>query len=143
MSTQYWIGVVSRSHVLRGVAGGFAQLCHGKAAPLKKMKAGDWFVYYSPKTDMADGEPLQKFTAIGCVVDDKVYQHQMAKDFIPYRRAIAYSRCNEAPIQPLITQLSFIKDPRRWGYPFRAGHIRISAADFWLIAQAMGALIDE
>jgi len=26
----YWIGVVSRSHVLRGVAGGFAQMNHGK-----------------------------------------------------------------------------------------------------------------
>jgi hypothetical protein len=143
MSTQYWIGVVSRSHVLRGVAGGFAQLCHGKAAPLKRMKAGDWLIYYSPRTDMADGEPLQKFTALGCVVDDKVYPYKMAEDFIPYRRAIAYSRCHEAPIHPLITRLSFIKDPKRWGYPFRAGHIRINESDFRLIAQAMGGSIDE
>ncbi len=31
---KYWIGTVSQEHVLRGVAGGFCQVCHGKAAPL-------------------------------------------------------------------------------------------------------------
>ena len=34
MNRRYWIGVACREHVGRGVAGGFAQLCHGKAAPL-------------------------------------------------------------------------------------------------------------
>ena len=28
----YWIAVASREHVRRGVAGGFAQVCHGKPA---------------------------------------------------------------------------------------------------------------
>ncbi|WP_275249374.1 hypothetical protein [Vandammella animalimorsus] len=32
---KYWLGVVSREHVQRGVAGDFCQLCHGKAAPLR------------------------------------------------------------------------------------------------------------
>ncbi len=45
---------------------------HGKAAPLRRMSKGDWLIYYSPKTDMNDGEPLQQFTAIGQVVDDAV-----------------------------------------------------------------------
>jgi hypothetical protein len=36
-SPRHWIGVVSRQHVLRGVAGGFAQLGHGTAAPLRRM----------------------------------------------------------------------------------------------------------
>lgn len=31
-----------------GVAGGFAQACHGKKSPLQKMKVGDWLAYYSP-----------------------------------------------------------------------------------------------
>ncbi|HYW82878.1 MAG TPA: EVE domain-containing protein, partial [Spirochaetia bacterium] len=56
MSTGYWIGVVSLSHVQKGVAGGYAQLGHGKAAPLRRLQAGDWFIYYSPKTDMEHGE---------------------------------------------------------------------------------------
>lgn len=107
MSTRYWIGVVSRSHVEIGVAGGFAQLCHGKAAPLRRMNRGDWLVYYSPQTDMADGQPLQMFTALGKVVGKSVYEHAMAPDFVPYRRDIAYCKCKPAPIQPLLPQLSF------------------------------------
>jgi hypothetical protein len=41
-----WLGVVSRAHVQRGVAGGFAQLCHGKAQPLQRMQRGDRLVYW-------------------------------------------------------------------------------------------------
>ena len=36
----HWIGVVSRQHVLRGIAGGFAQLGHGKAAPPRRRPVG-------------------------------------------------------------------------------------------------------
>ena len=36
----HWIGVVSLEHVQRGLRGGFAQMNHGKEAPLKRMKAG-------------------------------------------------------------------------------------------------------
>ena len=35
---KYWIGTVSKEHVLRGVAGDFCQVCHGKAAPLNRMQ---------------------------------------------------------------------------------------------------------
>jgi hypothetical protein len=52
---------------LRGVEGGFAQLCHGKRLPLEKMSVGDWLVYYSPRTEMRGGEPLREFTALGRV----------------------------------------------------------------------------
>lgn len=139
MDTRYWIGVVSLSHVQRGVKGGFAQLCHGKAAPLRRMNVGDWLVYYSPKTDMDSGDPLQSFTAIGKVVGDLVYEYQMTPDFVPYRRDIEYLKCRATAIQPLIPKLSFIKDPQRWGYPFRTGHIEMTKDDFDLIARAMNA----
>ena len=43
--TRAWLGVVSRAHVQRGVREGFAQVCHGKAAPLRRMQAGDYLVY--------------------------------------------------------------------------------------------------
>lgn len=143
MNPRYWIGVVSQSHVARGVAGGFAQLCHGKAAPLKRMQVGDWLVYYSPKTEMTDGEPLQCFTAIGKVVGNDVYEFAMTPEFVPYRRDIAYLPCTAAPIQPLIPQLSFIKDPKRWGYPFRMGQIEMTRQDCELIAKAMGVSLDD
>jgi hypothetical protein len=143
MNEQYWIGVVSLLHVKRGVAGGFAQLCHGKAAPLRKMGVGDWLVYYSPKTDMNDGEPLQMFTAIGRVQGASVYEYQMSPDFVPFRRDISYFKCKPAAIQPLIPKLSFIHDPKRWGYPFRTGHIEMTRCDFELIAKAMEVDVDE
>ena len=36
-----WIAIASAEHVRRGVAGGFAQVCHGKAAPLRRLAPGD------------------------------------------------------------------------------------------------------
>lgn len=51
---RFWIGVVSKEHVLRGVEGGFCQVCHGKKAPLNRMKKGDYLLYYSPKYQMND-----------------------------------------------------------------------------------------
>ncbi|MCW3058629.1 MAG: hypothetical protein JWQ02_450 [Capsulimonas sp.] len=143
MSARYWIGVVSRSHVERGVEGGFAQLCHGKAAPLRQMSVGDWLVYYSPKTDMPDGAPLQAFTAIGQVVGEETYEFAMSPDFVPFRRDIAYKTSKAAPIQPLLSQLSFIHDVKRWGYAFRAGRLEMTHEDFERIAQAMEVDIDE
>lgn len=137
MFPRYWIGVVSLSHVLRGVAGGFAQVCHGKAAPLNRMAAGDGFVYYSPKTDMTHGEPLQQFTAIGRVLGDKAYEFAMTESFVPFRRDIRYYKAQAAEIKPMLADLSFIKDISHWGYPFRVGHFEISREDFVRIAQAM------
>lgn len=139
MSTNYWIGVVSESHVERGVDGGFAQLCHGKVAALKRMKKGDGLIYYSPKTDLHNGVALQQFTAIGRVVSDIPYQVTMAPDFFPFRHDIEFYPCQKTSIQPLIDRLSFIPDKRRWGYPFRFGHIAVPAADFFFIAHAMQA----
>jgi len=141
-SRRYWIGVVSRSHVELGVAGGFAQLSHGKEAPLRRLSAGDWLIYYSPKTAFDGGTPLQAFTAIGEIADERIYQHQMADDFVPFRRDVAYRDCTEAPIAPLLDDLSFIKDKRRWGFPFRAGLIEILEPDFDVIVGAMGAKLD-
>lgn len=143
MNTRYWIGVVSQSHVERGVTGGFAQVCHGKAAPLRCMNIGDWFVYYSPKTKMTDGAPLQMFTALGKVSGESAYEVPMPPDFTPHRRDITYLECTPADIHPLIPYLSFIRDPKHWGYPFRTGHFEITAEDFGLIANAMKVKINE
>jgi len=113
--SRFWIGVVSASHVKFGVSGGFAQLCHGKSAPLRKMRAGDWLIYYSPRTDMTNGTTLQAFTAIGEVVDDKVYEYRMSESFVPFRKNIRYISCREIKIRDLIEQLSFTRQNRNWG----------------------------
>jgi len=88
---RFWIGVASRDHVLNAVQGGFAQLCHGKLAPLRKMSTGDWIIYYSPKVNFKESAPLQRFTAIGKIIDEDVYQVNVGNDFVPFRRNIDFS----------------------------------------------------
>ena len=43
-----WIAVASAEHVEVGRRFGFMQVCHGKGAPLKRLRAGDRVAYYSP-----------------------------------------------------------------------------------------------
>jgi hypothetical protein len=97
--TKYWIGVASRDHVNVGTAGGFCQLCHGKAAPLRRLKAGDRIICYSPRERMCDGEPIQAFTGIGEVAAGEPEAHDMGGGFVPYRRSVTYYKASDAPIQ--------------------------------------------
>lgn len=109
---RYWIGVVSASHVRKGVLDGFAQLCHGKAAPLRRMSADDWLIYYSPRTDLIKGESLQAFTAIGQVADERTYEYQMTESFVPFRRNIQHIPFKEVKIVNLLDKLSFTRGNR-------------------------------
>jgi DNA-binding MarR family transcriptional regulator/predicted RNA-binding protein len=133
----YWVSTISRDHVQLSVEGGFTQAGHGKASGLKRLKADDWLIYYSPKTSLQDGELVQAFTAIGRVVDEELYQVEQAPGFTPWRRNIEFVRSTEAPIRPLIDQLSFIKNKHRWGYIFRTGLFNIPQEDFAVISHAM------
>jgi|ERR1700678_1931850 hypothetical protein len=135
----YWIGVASAEHVRRGRGGGFMQLGHGKAAPLKRVKPGDCIVYYSPTVTLGGKDKLQAFTAIGTVKDREPHVADMGKGFKPYRRNVEWAKAEEAPIHPLLDQLEFIAGKPNWGYQLRLGLFPISAADFRLIAKAMRA----
>jgi len=136
----YWIGVVSRSHVLIGVNGGFVQLNHGKKAPVQRLKAGDMLAMYSPRESYPDGAILQAFTAIGTIESGDVYQVEMSSEFKPYRVDVTFASCRDAPIKPLIERLSFIRSKTHWGAAFRFGFIKVPEADFALIADAMKPL---
>ncbi len=131
-----WVGVVSRDHVLRGVALGIAQIGHGKKGGLARMHEGDWLVYYSPKASMSATEPLQALTAIGQVVDEEVFQVDEG-DFRPWRRRIRYvAEAHDAPIRPLLGALQLTAGPH-WGYQLRRGLVEISSADLAVIRDAM------
>lgn len=139
---KFWIGVVSAEHVRRGVAGGFAQVCHGKGGPLRRMRPGDGFVYYSPTEAFRGKEPLQAFTAIGTVRAGEPYLFDMGGGFVPYRRDIDWQpQATAIPIRPLLPLLEVTAGRTHWGAPFRYGHFQISAADFARIAQAMGVAV--
>ena len=134
-----WVGVVARAHVLRGVAGGFAQLCHGKHGQLARMNVGDWLVYYSPKTDFPDGAPLRAFTALGRVIGENVYAFDMGGGFVPYRRDIAYLKeAREVPIREVASDLEFMTRRSNWGMLARRGHFEIKMSDLHRIGIAMG-----
>ena len=134
----YWIGVVSREHVLIGVEGGFVQLNHGKRTSVQKLKGGDGLVMYSPRLAYPDGEPYQSFTAIGRVVSGEIYQVEIGHDFKPFRVKVSFLKAKDAPIKPLIERLSFIRNKQHWGAAFRFGQVKIGESDFALIARAMG-----
>jgi len=137
-----WIGVVSRAHVLRGVAGGFAQLCHGRHGPLARMRADDWLVYYSPTTELRSGAPLRAFTAFGRVVGDRPYAVDMGAGFVPYRLDVEYAReVRETPIRELGAELEFVRRHSNWGMLARRGLFEIGTADLHRIADAMGVSI--
>lgn len=134
---RYWIGIASKEHVKTGVAGGFCQLCHGKAQPLKRMAVGDWLIYYSSKEKFGEAMLCQQFTTIGEVVGSEVYPYEMFPGFIPHRKDIRFLDAKDVDIRPLIAQLDFIKNKTHWGYAFRYGHLEIAKADFELIATKM------
>jgi len=134
-----WVNTISLEHVRRGVAGGFTQADHGRSTRLSRLQAGDRIVFYSPRTDYPKGESLQQFTACGVITGTEAYQVEMAPDFHPWRRAVAFSACFPTPIRPLLGQLSFIPDQRNWGFTFRRGLFQIPGDDFDRIVAAMGA----
>lgn len=135
-SKRVWVGVISRAHALRGVEGGFTQVCHGKRAPLARMRPGDWFITYSPTTEFKAGEPLRAFTAIGEVQNEVIVQIDMGDGFRPFRRDIAWERCREVPLDALRKALEFTSDGG-WGLKARRGHFEISLHDGELIRNAM------
>ena len=136
-NTKYWISVASKDHVKTGVTEGIAQACHGKAAPLKRMRKNDFIIFYSGKQTMGMKDVCQEFTAVGKVADDDVYEFQMSEDFCPSRRNIEFLKSNDASILPLINDLDFIQNKKSWGYPFRFGFFEIQQRDFDIVSLKM------
>jgi predicted RNA-binding protein len=138
MTTRYWIGVVSLDHVQNGIETGFAQLAQGEELPLKRMKTGDWLIYYSSRPEEKSQEPYQAFTAVARMIDSDVYSVFAPNGFVFFRRNARYFPCHHTAIKPLIEKLSFIVNKKRWGFPFRTGHFEITPEDFEVITSAMG-----
>jgi hypothetical protein len=133
-----WVAVASAEHVRIGRSNGFMQVCHGKAAPLRRIQPADRVVYYSPTLAFRGRDGLQSFTAIGVVDDGAPYQADMDGGFSPFRRDVDWRAAREAPIKPLVGRLQFTSR-RDWGFQLRFGLFEISGDDMAMIAEAMGA----
>jgi len=134
-----WVAVASAEHVRLGRSQGFMQVCHGKAAPLKRIQPGDGVVYYSPTNVFRRNDGLQSFTTIGVVRDGAPYQADMGGGFSPFRRDVDWRTAEEVPIKPLVGRLQFTTAKRNWGFQLRLGLFEISVSDMAMIADAMGA----
>jgi hypothetical protein len=137
----HWVGVASHDHVLGAVQGGFCQLGHGKESLVRPLKAGDLIVFYSPRELMGSGAVLQAFTAAGRILDESPYLAEQSACFHPYRRRTKFFKSRQAPIQPLLQELTFTKGNENWGLAFRRGAFQITADDFKRIAKAMSIKI--
>ena len=140
MTAKYWIGVASKNHVLYGVSRGIAQTGHGKRSGIARMHKGDGIIYYSPKVEFEGNDPLHAFTAIGEIEDDEIFQVEESPDFKPFRRRAYYRKTGEVRIEPLLQDLSFIRNKKSWGSAFRFGLLEIPKPDFDRIAEAFEAL---
>lgn len=137
-AVRYWVGVASREHALAGARGGFCQVCHGKQAPLARMKRGDGIVYYSPRERFDAPEPCRAFTTLGRVADDAPYRFDMGGGFVPYRRNVESLVARDVPFTRVREQLDFVRASGSVGLLFRRGHFEISAGDFRVIGREMG-----
>ena len=134
-----WLAVASAEHVRNGRKSGFMQICHGKAAPLQRIKPDDYIVYYSPSIIFRGKDKYQSFTAIGRVSTGEPYPFDMGEGFCPFRRDVIWFNADESPIASLLHVLDFTKGKQNWGYQLRFGILQISEGDMNIIAQAMKA----
>ncbi|MBP2227651.1 hypothetical protein J2847_000933 [Azospirillum agricola] len=141
MGVRNWIAVASAEHVRLGRAAGFMQVCHGKAAPLRRLGPGDRVAYYSPSEVYRGKDKLQIFTAIGLVREGTPYQFDMGGGFVPFRRDVDWLKAREAPIRPLLDRLDFTGGTRNWGYQLRFGLFEVSDHDMRCIARTMDATL--
>ena len=131
---RYWLGVASKDHVALGVADGFCQLCHGKKAPLQRMRRGDYILYYSPKQEFRSRRTYQAITACGVVTGDVVYQYEMFPDFVPYRRDIEWQEpIREVPLDILRTLPGWSEVAPK----LRFGHVELPSELFQAIQEYM------
>lgn len=134
-----WVAVASAEHVRRGRERGFMQVCHGKAAPLRRVKPGDRVVYYSPTATFRGKDRLQAFTAIGRVKAGEPFAVDMGGGFCPARREVDWAASREVAIAGLLERLSFTAGRQNWGYRLRTGLFAIDDGDMDTIAEAMSA----
>jgi hypothetical protein len=132
-----WIAVASADHVRIGKSAGFMQVCHGKAAPLKRIRPGDTVVYYSPTERLGDKAKRQAFTAIGVVKPGEPYQVDMGAGFQPFRRDVCWFDALEISILPLLDQLELSAGNKNWGYRLRFGLFQVSDHDMQVISAEM------
>ena len=104
---------------------------------MRRLRAGDLIVYYSPRESMGSGAVLQAFTAAGRILDEVPYLAKQSECFHPYRRKVKIFLSRQVPIRPLLPKLTFTQGDENWGLAFRRAAFQITEGDCKRIAEAM------
>ena len=137
-----WIAVASAEHVRAGVAAGIMQVCHGKAAPLRRLRAGDRVAYYSPSATFRGGDRLQAFTAIGRVAASEPYPFETGGGFAPYRREVRWEEAAAGGDRAHARRARLHPWPAQLGLSVhRFGLFEVDVGDLARIAAAMRAAL--
>ena len=129
---KHWIAVISHDHAQIAARSGFLQVCHGKAAPLRKTSAGDEVFIYCPRSGMGAGEVLKRVEFRCIVDDDAVYQVEQAPGFSPFRKDVCFDTEFQGISIHDVAGLELTANPR-WGMLARRGFFELSAHDATLL----------
>lgn len=134
---KYWINVVPKERVVKAVEESIMEF-EGIDAHVNTIEKDDWVIFYSPREDVAGTIKLQAFSAIGQIADDTMFLVEDVPGVQVYKRKVNYLKVKEAPLIPLIQNLSCIRNKKHWGTVFKMDLFQISKEDFELIAKTMG-----
>lgn len=120
--TKYWIGTVSQEHVLRGVAGGFCQVCHGKrtAQPHEARRLAALLQPENPHGRRGKTASLYRIRA-----NYGRYRLSVPNEtFIPFRRNVEYAETRRnCPIDIIRTHPEW----KKYAAMLRYGHLKSAA----------------
>lgn len=137
MASRYWIGVIAGEHAAFAAREGICAFSFGKETAVSKLATGDRFAFYSPKTGVNEGSPLQSITAIGTVTGAEPYERNWAgTESKAWVRVADFDDIRITPVKPLIEHLTFVSNPRYWGMAFRRSLFEVSAEDFAILEAA-------
>lgn len=137
--TRAFLGVAASAHVQAAVDDDVCLFGHGSRAAVEDLEPGDWIVYYSPGEAIDGASDVQAFTAIGRVAAGDIEAFDRDGQRLHRRPATYSADAHQAPVRPLLDQLSFVEDPDNWGLAFRNSKRQITLGDVTTIAEAMGA----
>ena len=67
----------------------------------------------------------------------KPYKSNVSGKLKPYRRMVTFKNSREVEIRPLLEDLAFISNKKKWGFYLISGFREISKEDFRVIKNAM------
>ena len=145
--TNYWILCVSQDNLEISIKHQMIAMGEYRKKVIERMEIGDVIVFYvakkkidSPKNDRTQAvrcfRGIAKIAGPALESNDVIWRTKSIEIF-PYRRKVEFLDTSlNVPIKPLISKLSFIKNPAYWGIAFQRGYTKIKEQDVELIKKS-------